>query len=199
MIFVPFQTQVLFVKHLTVLFPLLQKLILYFAEFSFADILTIVISSKKSNFIFFLEKWQGKNNTTKMDAIKTIENFQFPMDSGSTPYNTCEFSPEVEEICDAEKAFLSALHDSSWENATNAEAATKQINASRSRLRIAKCIVVGDTSVGKTCLVHRLVDKIYANNLKATTGVDFEVQKYQILGRPFTLQVSFTLSQNAFA
>lgn len=124
-----------------------------------------------------------------MDAIKQIERFQFPMDSGSTPYNTAEFSPEVEDICDAEKAFLSAVQDSTWQNAGNAETAAKQM----SRLRIAKCLVVGDISVGKTCLVHRLVEKTYANNLKATTGVDFEVQKYQILGRPFTLQVRIEL------
>ena len=124
-----------------------------------------------------------------MDPIKVIENFQFPMDSALTPYNISEFSREVEEICDAEKAFLSVLQDSSYKNANEVEGCVKQIKTSRSRLRVAKCIVVGDTSVGKTCLVHRLVEKTYANNFKATTGVDFEVQKYQILGRPFTLQV----------
>lgn len=76
-----------------------------------------------------------------------------------------------------------------------AAASSSPHSSVRSRLsdhaasRVAKCIVVGDIAVGKTCLINRFGYDIFSNNYKATIGVDFDVQKFTILGVPFNLQV----------
>lgn len=53
-----------------------------------------------------------------------------------------------------------------------------------------KCIVVGDTSVGKTCLVKRFKDGEFSCDHKDTIGVDFDVKNFKILGTSFDLQAS---------
>uniref|UniRef100_M4AIG3 RAB34, member RAS oncogene family b n=1 Tax=Xiphophorus maculatus TaxID=8083 RepID=M4AIG3_XIPMA len=55
------------------------------------------------------------------------------------------------------------------------------------KFNIAKVIVVGDVSVGKTCLIsfcRGAFDRTY----KATIGVDFEMERFEVLGVPFSLQ-----------
>uniref|UniRef100_A0A3Q2DG46 RAB34, member RAS oncogene family b n=1 Tax=Cyprinodon variegatus TaxID=28743 RepID=A0A3Q2DG46_CYPVA len=52
------------------------------------------------------------------------------------------------------------------------------------KFNIAKVIVVGDVAVGKTCLISGGFDK----NYKATIGVDFEMERFEVLGVPFSLQ-----------
>lgn len=53
----------------------------------------------------------------------------------------------------------------------------------------AKCILVGDVAVGKTCLLNRFTYDSFGLDHKATIGVDFAVIKYKILQVPFQLQV----------
>ncbi|KAG9431485.1 ras-related protein Rab-34-like isoform X1 [Apis mellifera carnica] len=64
--------------------------------------------------------------------------------------------------------------------------------------KIAKAIIIGDVSVGKSCLINRFCHKIFDNNYKATIGVDFEVEKFDILGVPFHLQIWDTAGQERF-
>ena len=52
-----------------------------------------------------------------------------------------------------------------------------------------KAIVVGDVAVGKTCLVQRFCHEIFDRDYKATIGVDFEVERFDILNVPFNLQM----------
>lgn len=68
----------------------------------------------------------------------------------------------------------------------------REIQQAKSHLRVAKCIFVGDIAVGKTCLINRFGYNVFTNNYKATIGVDFDVQKFTILDRPFNLQVSLS-------
>ncbi|CAG2115854.1 unnamed protein product [Medioppia subpectinata] len=98
-----------------------------------------------------------------MIANRVISKFVLPYDTSSTPYNNSDFDPEVYDLCQQE---LGSNH-----------------------LRVAKCIVVGDIAVGKTCLINRFGYNVYANNYKATIGVDFDVQKFEILNTPFSLQI----------
>lgn len=56
-------------------------------------------------------------------------------------------------------------------------------------LQMSKCIVVGDVSVGKTCLVNRFCNEVFDKDYKATIGVDFEVERFEVLGTPFNLQM----------
>ncbi|CAG2161522.1 unnamed protein product [Oppiella nova] len=107
-----------------------------------------------------------------MIANRVISKFVLPYDTSSTPYNNHDFDPEVHDLCQQE---LGTNH-----------------------LRVAKCIVVGDIAVGKTCLINRFGYNVYANNYKATIGVDFDVQKFEILNTPFSLQLWDTAGQERF-
>ena len=57
------------------------------------------------------------------------------------------------------------------------------------RLKVSKMIVVGDVSVGKTSLVHRFCHECFDRDYKATIGVDFEVERFDVLSVPFNLQM----------
>ncbi|XP_061905110.1 ras-related protein Rab-34-like isoform X3 [Entelurus aequoreus] len=63
---------------------------------------------------------------------------------------------------------------------------------------VAKVIVVGDVSVGKTCLVSRFCSGAFSRNYKATIGVDFQMERFQVLGVPFNLQLWDTAGQERF-
>lgn len=63
---------------------------------------------------------------------------------------------------------------------------------------IAKVIVVGDVAVGKTCLISRFRKGAFDKNYKATIGVDFEMERFEVLGVPFSLQLWDTAGQERF-
>lgn len=117
--------------------------------------------------------------------VHTVDSYVYPLDSSATLYNEPNFSAEVLEQCQEETDALVA--------ATNGEltgAGGDVSNPIKNRLRVAKCIVVGDISVGKTCLINRFGYNVFTDDYKTTIGVDFDVQKFDILKRPFSLQVS---------
>lgn len=64
--------------------------------------------------------------------------------------------------------------------------------------KIAKVIVVGDLAVGKTCLINRFCKDAFDKNYKATIGVDFEMERFEVLGVPFSLQLWDTAGQERF-
>uniref|UniRef100_A0A3B3YQJ2 Ras-related protein Rab-36 n=1 Tax=Poecilia mexicana TaxID=48701 RepID=A0A3B3YQJ2_9TELE len=53
--------------------------------------------------------------------------------------------------------------------------------------QMSKVVVVGDLNVGKTSLIKFCKD-VFERDYKATIGVDFEIERFQILGVPFSLQ-----------
>ncbi|XP_029704243.1 ras-related protein Rab-34-like [Takifugu rubripes] len=63
---------------------------------------------------------------------------------------------------------------------------------------IAKVIVVGDVAVGKTCLISRFCKGFFDKNYKATIGVDFEMERFEVLGVPFSVQLWDTAGQERF-
>lgn len=65
-------------------------------------------------------------------------------------------------------------------------------------LKICKMIVIGDVAVGKTCLINRFCKKSFDRDYKATIGVDFEVERFEILNMPYTLQMWDTAGQERF-
>uniref|UniRef100_A0A672SSI9 Ras-related protein Rab-34-like n=1 Tax=Sinocyclocheilus grahami TaxID=75366 RepID=A0A672SSI9_SINGR len=67
-----------------------------------------------------------------------------------------------------------------------------------SRLNVAKVIVVGDVGVGKTCLINRFCKDTFGKTYKATIGVDFEMERFEVLGVPFSLQLWDTAGQERF-
>ncbi|KAJ1186255.1 hypothetical protein NDU88_003038 [Pleurodeles waltl] len=66
------------------------------------------------------------------------------------------------------------------------------------RFKISKIIVVGDLSVGKTCLINRFCKDTFDKNYKATIGVDFEMERFEVMGVPFSLQLWDTAGQERF-
>ncbi|TMS14304.1 Ras-related protein Rab-34 [Larimichthys crocea] len=83
------------------------------------------------------------------------------------------FHPQVKAVCQVQKT------------------ATVNFN-------IAKVIVVGDVAVGKTCLISRFRKGAFDKNYKATIGVDFEMERFEVLGVPFSLQLWDTAGQERF-
>ena len=65
-------------------------------------------------------------------------------------------------------------------------------------LKICKMIIIGDVSVGKTSIVNRFCKKTFDRDYKATIGVDFEVERFEILDTPYTLQMWDTAGQERF-
>ncbi|KAM7312601.1 hypothetical protein ISCGN_009506 [Ixodes scapularis] len=90
-----------------------------------------------------------------------------------TPYPDTDFPTEVREAC-------------------------LRRSAVGADVRAAKVIVVGDVSVGKTCLITKFCHEVYDANYKATIGVDFEVEKFSVLHVPFSLQIWDTAGQERF-
>ncbi|KAK2537999.1 Rab36 [Columba livia] len=67
-----------------------------------------------------------------------------------------------------------------------------------SRLKISKVVVVGDLYVGKTSLINRFCKDNFDRDYKATIGVDFEIERFEIIGVPYNLQIWDTAGQEKF-
>uniref|UniRef100_A0A8C5PH62 Ras-related protein Rab-34 n=1 Tax=Leptobrachium leishanense TaxID=445787 RepID=A0A8C5PH62_9ANUR len=76
--------------------------------------------------------------------------------------------------------------------------ACKQQRTGTVGFKISKVIVVGDLSVGKTCMINRFCKDTFDKNYKATIGVDFEMERFEVLGVPFSLQLWDTAGQERF-
>ncbi|XP_023253992.1 ras-related protein Rab-36-like [Seriola lalandi dorsalis] len=66
------------------------------------------------------------------------------------------------------------------------------------RQKMSKVVVVGDLNVGKTCLINRFCKNVFERDYKATIGVDFEIERFEISGVPFSLQIWDTAGQEKF-
>nr|XP_042908993.1 ras-related protein Rab-34-like isoform X9 [Parasteatoda tepidariorum] len=105
---------------------------------------------------------------------RTITEFPRPYNYDCSPHGEMNFSYRIHSAC-------------------------HKINISKCEmLRLTKVIVVGDVAVGKTCLVRRFCLQAFDTNYKATIGVDFEAEKFYILGVPYILQLWDTAGQEKF-
>uniref|UniRef100_A0A663MA32 Ras-related protein Rab-36 n=1 Tax=Athene cunicularia TaxID=194338 RepID=A0A663MA32_ATHCN len=59
-------------------------------------------------------------------------------------------------------------------------------------------VVVGDLYVGKTSLINRFCKDNFDRDYKATIGVDFEIERFEISGIPYNLQIWDTAGQEKF-
>ncbi|XP_062814559.1 ras-related protein Rab-36 isoform X2 [Anolis carolinensis] len=71
-------------------------------------------------------------------------------------------------------------------------------NTNTSGLGVSKVVVVGDLCVGKTSLINRFCKNAFDRSYKATIGVDFEIERFEILGVPYSLQIWDTAGQEKF-
>uniref|UniRef100_A0A8C5X9U5 Ras-related protein Rab-36 n=1 Tax=Malurus cyaneus samueli TaxID=2593467 RepID=A0A8C5X9U5_9PASS len=65
-------------------------------------------------------------------------------------------------------------------------------------MKISKVVVVGDLYVGKTSLINRFCKDNFDRDYKATIGVDFEMERFEIIGMPYNLQIWDTAGQEKF-
>ncbi|KAH7434473.1 hypothetical protein KP509_06G019000 [Ceratopteris richardii] len=61
-----------------------------------------------------------------------------------------------------------------------------------------KVIIVGDTRVGKSCLLARFMNDSYTDSFESTIGLDFHKQVYTHAGLSFTLCIWDTAGQERF-
>ena len=61
-----------------------------------------------------------------------------------------------------------------------------------------KVIILGDSGVGKTCLMNRYVTDKFTQQYKATIGADFRPKQVDVDGRRATLQIWDTAGQERF-
>ncbi|AYU78017.1 rab7 GTP binding protein, putative [Leishmania donovani] len=64
--------------------------------------------------------------------------------------------------------------------------------------QLLKIIILGDSGVGKTSLMHQYVNHIFDNRYKATIGADFLSKDVEVNGRVVTLQIWDTAGQERF-
>lgn len=60
-----------------------------------------------------------------------------------------------------------------------------------------KLIVIGDSGVGKTCLLRRLSESIFDENTPSTIGVEFVSQHVKIDDKTIKLQIWDTAGQES--
>merc|ERR1711971_659466 len=61
-----------------------------------------------------------------------------------------------------------------------------------------KVIILGDSGVGKTSLMHQYVSKKFSNQYKATIGADFLTKEVQVEDRLVAMQIWDTAGQERF-
>uniref|UniRef100_A0A6B2EHB6 Ras-related protein Rab-1 n=1 Tax=Phlebotomus kandelakii TaxID=1109342 RepID=A0A6B2EHB6_9DIPT len=61
-----------------------------------------------------------------------------------------------------------------------------------------KILVLGDSNVGKTCIVHRYCDERYYDTYISTIGIDFKQKLINLDGVPVKLQIWDTAGQERF-
>ena len=69
---------------------------------------------------------------------------------------------------------------------------------STQKKQLLKAIILGDSGVGKTCLMNQYVQKKFDNRYKATIGADFLAKDIEIKGTAVTLQLWDTAGQERF-
>jgi hypothetical protein len=109
-----------------------------------------------------------------------------------TPYTELEFDAVVQEYCRNKNNHLKPKleQSKSISNGNKLKQAYCTVNTPFNKIiRSCKVVVSGDVAVGKTSLIKRFGDGDYSSTHRSTIGVDFDIQRFNILDQPYTLQV----------
>ena len=63
---------------------------------------------------------------------------------------------------------------------------------------VLKVLIIGDSGVGKSCLLNKYVDDIYIDHHLTTIGVDFKIKTIDVNGKIVKLQIWDTAGQERF-
>jgi len=58
-----------------------------------------------------------------------------------------------------------------------------------SEVPVLKMLLIGDSAVGKTCLLRRFVEDLFDTSFLPTIGIDFKVRQVNIDGHKVKLQI----------
>lgn len=61
-----------------------------------------------------------------------------------------------------------------------------------------KLLLIGDSGVGKTCIIYRFVDNKFDSSFITTIGIDFKIRTVEIDGKTIKLQIWDTAGQERF-
>lgn len=141
----------------------------------------------------------NKMDLTKSDnlpraTIRTINHLPLPPSKDFSPYFGLEFDQSVQDYCRNKNNHISQRNDPSQKTKQKTNLYNAIHTPFNKVIRSCKVVVSGDVAVGKTCLVNRFGHDIYSNQYQTTIGVDFDIQKFNILGQTYLLQVSIVFS-----
>lgn len=140
-----------------------------------------------------MEEVKLDHHSQRINA-KTINHLPLPPLTDYSPYQGLEFDLSIQEYCRNRNNHISHKNDCSQKTSKHKTNSYNAINTPFNKIvRSCKVVVSGDVAVGKTCLVNRFGHDVYSNNYQTTIGVDFDIQKFHILGQPYLLQVSIGL------
>lgn len=152
------------------------------------------------------KKKKKKMQLAKLMDTRTINTLPLHSPLNYTPHFNLEFDLAVQDHCrlQANQQALAACNIFN-DQATDQKYIQCKKKASKNArnsidigrvdkaTRNCKVVVIGDVAVGKTCLVNRFGHAVYTSTYQTTIGVDFDVQRFNILGQPYVLQVSLRL------
>ena len=61
-----------------------------------------------------------------------------------------------------------------------------------------KLLLIGDSGVGKTCIVFRFSDDVFNTSFISTIGIDFKIKTVEMKGKRIKLQIWDTAGQERF-
>ena len=61
-----------------------------------------------------------------------------------------------------------------------------------------KLLLIGDSGVGKSCILFRFSDDAFTTNFISTIGIDFKLKTIEINGKKIKLQIWDTAGQERF-
>lgn len=135
-------------------------------------------------------------------VVRSINQLPLPPLIDHSPYCGLEFDQSVIEFCrnsfNARTNYMSNLAGHYLKSQHQQLSDNNKTAFTYKSARTCKVVVSGDVAVGKTCLVNRFGHDIYTNKYQTTIGVDFDLQKFSILGLPYVLQIWDTAGLERF-